>query len=153
MQKASIRGQRHSRTECTRMTAEGPEEPRSHCVGSSKGCIPCEHCPTCLVGSDVSCTNEGDYVGFFRIPGVEQFLSYASLKLNNQQIAEIPKLFSDGGEFADLKPVYRRMGGKLVEMCKIENNDAPKGAGGPPLKRKQQGGNVPVKEQPKRPKI
>lgn len=71
-------------------------------------------------------TNQGKCEGFFRIPQVAQFLSYAYLNLNDREIAEIPMLLADSGGLSgllqELLPRFEAMGKKLIAMHKAEMN-------------------------------
>lgn len=77
-----------------------------------------------MVVSDVSCTDEGKYEGFFRIPKVASFLSFASIHLREGQITKIPAVFAIDEKLKELLPGYEKMGEKLVAMHKVEQKFA-----------------------------
>ena len=70
---------------------------------------------------------EGKYEGFFRIPQVLPFVTYAHRKFTDARLSEISEVCSEGGKLMDLLPIYKRMGSLLVSKHKVEQAAAKAG--------------------------
>ena len=90
----------------------------SNCSSSPKLCL--EY----LVSSDSSSANEGECKGYFRIPQVSEFLSYARGNLSDKQITEIATALTASGFLGGLPPLYNQMGVLLNEMHDVEQKIA-----------------------------
>ena len=73
---------------------------------------------------NVSRANLGKYEGFFRIAQVLPFVKYAYRLVLDEQLPEMLKAFSVDGKVMDLLPIFKKTGGLLTAMHKVEQKVA-----------------------------
>ena len=71
-----------------------------------------------------SVLTQGECKGFFRIPQVTQFVTYAHRKFTETQASQLSTSIAELSQLADLLPIYEEAGDILLRMHRTENESA-----------------------------